>query len=144
MRHRTLTDARTGSPTAVSIFVIRQYASIVNSENIMSLSKQGAIIPCLITLLILAVMPLLLKGVLKQQKYRLAFKNCDLTDKYKPKSAASLVACSALCASSTFCDSFVWRQTDCGHLDNCPKFCNASVKVDTEWNVYCHEGKIYC
>ena len=105
------------------------------------LTYKGALCSCFTTLFILAVTPLLVAGVVKM--YKLSLSNCNYTDSFIPNPVKSLVACALSCTYSALCQSFAWREGECGELDRCPQCCNQGTGGVADWNVYCTKGMAY-
>ena len=104
--------------------------------------KKEVMWPCVMSFLMLGMIPLLLKGVIIEQNYRLSCRNCNFKDNFTSKLVPSLGMCSVMCTNSAICTSFVWRQGACRLFDTCPRFCNSMNVEGHGWNVYCHQGKM--
>ena len=109
----------------------------------MMLNSKEAWCSCFTTLFVLAVTPLLVEGVIQEQMYKLSLSNCNFTDSFIPNPVKSLVACALRCTHSTLCQSFAWREGECGELDRCPQCCNQGTGGLEDWNVFCTKGMTY-
>ena len=124
----------------------KQFTSALNftfEESIMLRPKQEVMCPFLTFLLMLAMTPFLMEGVLVQQKYKLMFSKCELTAAVTMTSAPSLISCSDLCTKSAVYKSFAWRSGMCGLLPICSQSCNATEGREEGWKVYCPNGKVH-
>ena len=123
---------------------IENYEDIFISENIERIKmlqwKPEGMCQYLTTALMLAMNPLLVKGVIIEEKYILSRANCDFSDNFTSYFVPTLVMCSLLCTSSVICTSFVWNQQVCSLLNICPRICDSGNLGDRGWNVYCPEG----
>ena len=71
-----------------------------------------------------------------EQRYRLTWSNCKITERFTSKSATSFIMCALLYMhSSDDCNSFAWKRGQCGQLNKCPRCCNHQTGVDS-WKVY--------
>ena len=68
--------------------------------------KEGRQASLLHDFLMLAKLPLLLKGVIVDHSYKLALKKCKFTNNVRLKLASSLAMCPAFCTSSSFVRRF--------------------------------------
>ena len=76
------------------------------------------------------------------KKFKLAFKNCNVSDAELTKlPAPSLLSCFAQCSTSEKCNSFAWRSNECGLLPACGGRFVPPEEGDDGWDLYLVDGK---
>ena len=80
-------------------------------------------------------------------EYKWLSSNCTSLDVHASTLAPSIGMCAALCTQTSDCNGFAWKENGCNMLKTCPRCCKSNSDIDTEWSLYCPDGKIiirYC
>ena len=75
-------------------------------------------------------------------EYKWLSSNCTFLDVHVATFAPSIGMCAVLCTQTSDCNGFIWKENGCDMLKTCPRCCKSNSDIDTEWSLYCPDGKI--